>query len=401
MNTTVAVLLALMATLGCQPPERQEGDAHEHDPRGESLPDVHTADAPDNLLVIDPEMARDLRITTAAVEARTGGEAVTVLGELRVNEDVYAEVGSPVTARVLRLLASPGDVVRAGQPVAELQSVELGKAHAEYLAAKARTALARQTLRRKRHLGAERVVPQREVQEAEAEAAAAAAQLYAARAALRALGMSADDLDARGEGDASRFQLSAPIAGTILERAVTRGQMVEPARPLFRVADLSRLWLVVHAFERDAVRVKPGTPARITFPALPGRSFAGVVSLIGSQVDVASRTIPIRIDLANDAGVLRPGMSATAALPLADGTATVLAVPVAALQRVREGWCVFLPRGEGRFEVRPVGRGRDLGGEVEIVSGLRAGDTVVVDGAFLLKAEVEKARGAGGHDHEH
>jgi membrane fusion protein, heavy metal efflux system len=86
-------------------------------------------------------------------------------------------------------------------------------------------------------------------------------------------------------------------------------------------------------------------------------------------------------------------------LPIGDG-GTLLSVPVAALQRLHDAWCVFIPREKGRFEVRTVGRGRDLGGEVEVVSGLTAGETVVVEGAFLLKAEGEKAEGEGGH-HDH
>jgi cobalt-zinc-cadmium efflux system membrane fusion protein len=79
-----------------------------------------------------------------------------------------------------------------------------------------------------------------------------------------------------------------------------------------------------------------------------------------------------------------------------------VAVAVEALQRQPQGWCVFLPRAEeGVFEIRPVGRGRDLGGEVEVLSGLAAGERVVVDGAFLLKAEADKARGGGAGEHEH
>jgi cobalt-zinc-cadmium efflux system membrane fusion protein len=85
-------------------------------------------------------------------------------------------------------------------------------------------------------------------------------------------------------------------------------------------------------------------------------------------------------------------------LPLGHAEATLLAVPAAALQRVRERWCVFVPKDERTFEIRPVGRGRDLGGEVEIVSGLHAGETIVVDGAFLLKAETERGAGEGEHE---
>ena len=93
-------------------------------------------------------------------------------------------------------------------------------------------------------------------------------------------------------------------------------------------------------------------------------------------------------------------MSASAWFPLGDARSQIVAVPAAALQRSQEGWSVFVPRAPGAFEMREVGRGRDLGGEVEVLSGLAPGEIVVVDGAFLLKAEPEKARGDGGH-HDH
>jgi cobalt-zinc-cadmium efflux system membrane fusion protein len=399
MNAIVTFLFSLVIMMfGCQDSGHEKDEHHEH---AQAPPvEFQAAGTPDNLLSIDSEMLRDLRITTAPVEARTASENVTMLGELRVNEDAYAEVGSPIAARVFRVLASPGESVRPGQALAELQSVELGKARAEYLAAKARRDLAQRSLQRKRNLAVERIVPQRELQEAEAEEAAADATLRAAHAALQALGAAADNLDANGDTDTSRFPLRSPTGGTILERNVALGQLADPARPLFRIADLAQLWLIVHAFERDAVRVKVGTAAGAAFPALPGRTFSGTVRLVGSQVDLNSRTIPIRIELMNPGGLLRPGMSATASVLLETEGGVILAVPAAAPQRLQDGWAVFLPQTEDRFEIRPVGRGRDLGGEVEIVSGLQAGETVVVEGAFLLKAEAEKSRGEGEH-HAH
>src|SRR5262245_4006903 len=156
MNAIVTLLLVVVAVaLGCHNSEHEEAERHEH----ATAPTVafRAAGTPDNLVVIDPEMLRDLRITTAPVEARTAGEHVTMLGELRVNEDAYAEVGAPITARVLRLLASPGETVRPGHVLAELQSIELGKARAEYLVAKARRALAQHSLQRTRSLAAERI----------------------------------------------------------------------------------------------------------------------------------------------------------------------------------------------------------------------------------------------------
>jgi membrane fusion protein, heavy metal efflux system len=405
----VALLLATVSVASlcaCKRRPGAPGDDRGHDDHGHDQPArrasagdagehaMVAAAAPD-LLRVDPGMVRDLRITTARVESRPGGDGVSLLGELEPDQDSYAEVGSPIDGRVIRLAAAAGDVVKAGAPLAEVESVELGRARAAQVTAQAQAQLARQVAERKRQLVAENIAPGRELDEAEAAAKAAEAELGAARTTLRAFGAAASG------GMGSRLTLRAPVGGTVLERKVARGQAVGPAETLFRIADLRQMWLTVQAFERDALRVKPGAAARVTFPALPGRTFAGKVTWVGSQVEVSSRTIPVRVAVQNEGGLLRPGMSATAWLPVAGSGAAVVAVPMAAVQRLDREWVVFVPaRDAHSFSVRKVGRGRDLGGEVEILSQLRAGETVVVDGAFLLKAEAEKARGMGEH-HEH
>jgi cobalt-zinc-cadmium efflux system membrane fusion protein len=238
-------------------------------------------------------------------------------------------------------------------------------------------------------------VPLREVQEAESVAGEALAALRASRAAIAAFGVDppADDRD---DATSSTFVLRSPVAGSVIERSAVVGQMLDPSVPAFRIADLSTLWLTVHAFERDAVRIRQGVDARIVFPALPGQDFAGAVSVVGRFVERESRTVPVRIDVRNRANLLRPGMSATATLPVGDTGAAILTVPVASVQRVRNEWCVFLPKDTRHFEIRRIGRGRDLDTEIEIISGLAAGETIVVDGAFLLKAQAEK--GEADHD---
>jgi cobalt-zinc-cadmium efflux system membrane fusion protein len=394
----ILMIVALLGAPGCRRKAGEGGAAaekHEDEPHGHEAEHARVSEGTPGVLRIDPGMVRDLRVRTAVVESRPGGEGVTLLGELQVNQEAYAEVGTPVEGRVVRLAAAPGDVVKAGAPLLEIESVTLGRARAAEIAAEARAELSRQVVERKRRLVADNVAPGRELDEAQAESKAAEAELRAARASLRAFGASTSPTGS------ARFTLRAPIGGTVLERKAALGQNVDPQALLFRVADLRVLWLTVQAFERDALRLKPGTVARVTFPALPGQSFAGNVTWIGSQVDVASRTIPVRVTVDNAAGRLRPGMSASAWLPVGGRGAAVVAVPMAALQRLDENWVVFVPRKEATsFDVRRVGRGRDLGGEVEILSGLSAQDTVVVDGAFLLKAEAEKARGMGEH-HEH
>jgi cobalt-zinc-cadmium efflux system membrane fusion protein len=391
MNRNIWIIAALVVALASSC-KSKEAEGEHHEKEGNAT-EAH-AERPANILEVEETMLRDLRLTTTKVEQRPGGESVSVVGELQADQSRYAEVGAPVTARVVRILAVPGQTVRAGQVLAEAQSADLGRARAEHDAAEARVALARSALERKRAL-ADRIVPRREVQEAEADLAAALAELRAASATLQALGAVAT----RG-GDASRLPLVAPIGGTVIERNIALGQMIDPAHVAFRIGDLGSLWLVAHVFERDAVRVAVGATARITLAAFPGQAFSGRVTYIGREVEAASRTIPVRVELANPRQVLRPGMSATAWLGVSTAGQQVVTVPVAALQRVRDQWVVFVPTNERTFEIRNVGRGRDLQGEVEVLTGLRPGETVVVDGAFLLKAEAEKAEGGGDH-HDH
>jgi cobalt-zinc-cadmium efflux system membrane fusion protein len=351
----------------------------------------------DNVVQVSEEMLRDLRLTTSTVELHRGGEASSFLGELGVNLNAYAEVSAPLAARVVSLQAVEGQTVQRGDPLATLESGELAKARGDLATSEARHDLAQRALDRKRGLNAEKIVPAREVQEAEHEAVAADAQVGAARAALQSLGAS----DQAGDGASpSTLVLRSPVSGVVLERTLALGQTADPSKPLFRIGDLSTLWLTVHAFERDAVRLVTGAPARITFAALPDRMFQGSISLIGQRVDADSRTVAVRIDLPNRDRILRPGMSGTAWLPIGD-QGTWLAVPAAAVQRVRDRWCVFIPKDTRTFEIRPVGRGRDIAGEVEMLSGVRAGEAIVVDGAFLLKAETERSAADGAHAEKH
>jgi cobalt-zinc-cadmium efflux system membrane fusion protein len=391
MRLTWLVLLLAQACDGkpAKPSGEHEGaEATEHagsDTANGGKPHEHGPE----LIKIAPDMMRDLRVTTGKAQARAAGETVSALGELHVNEDAYAEIAAPVSARVTKVLAKPGDEVKAGQVLAELNSPELGQGRAELEAARSRLELARKTAERKRGLAADRLIPERELIEAQAALSEAEAAYKVAASSLRKFGGAAGD---------NALAIKAPLAGTIIERTVVVGQLADPSKTLFRVGDLSTLWLLAHVFERDAVRVQAGATGTASFAALPGKSTPAVIKWIGREVDKSSRTIEIRLDVPNPDGILRPGMSATVAIPLGEaGAAPVVVIPAAAVQRVGAGWAVFIPHGPGEFAIRPIGRGRDLAGEVEVLSGLAAGDEVVIDGAFLLKAEADKASG-GGHE---
>ncbi len=388
---TLCYLVVFLVAFGCQKksePIPHADDDHEHDEHEEP---GHAPEA--NVLRVNQSMLRDLRITTNAAELRTAADSANALGELRLDENTSAEVGSSIVARVRQVHASAGDLVRAGDPLIELDSVNVGEARAAANATAARVELARRNAERRRALAGEQIVSQREIDSAEAELLQATAEHNAALQSVRALGAS------RGAG--AGFTLRSPIDGTVIERNAVRGRLVDVEHSLFVIGDLRRLWFVAQAFERDALRVQVGRTARVTFAALPGETYTGQVSLVGSRVNPTSRTVEVRLDIENPRGILRPGMSARAQIPLGDIESRIVAVPLVSVQRLEDGWCVFIPRGEpGVFEVRPVGRGRDLSGEVEILQGVREGELIVVDGAFLLRAELEKSRG-GGSEHDH
>jgi cobalt-zinc-cadmium efflux system membrane fusion protein len=387
-----AAVVALVMTLACGPGNRpQESTDRPAPPQAE---ETHAEE--ENAIHLGDDMLRDLRISTAVVQERPGARQVSVLAEVAVDQSRYAEVAPPTGGQIVRVMVELNAPVTQGTPLAQLRSTELGRARADLLSAEARRDLAQQTLERKRSLAAERIVAAREVQEAEAAFRAADAEARAAVASLRALGVQQDDTG----DDSSVFYLRSPVGGRVIDRRAILGQYADPASALFTIADLSRVWLIAQAFERDAVNLRIGSIAHVTLAALPGQEFDGRVSQVGRQVDAGSRTVPVRVELTNANGVLRPGMSANARLEVAGETATILVVPAAALQRVGEQWLAFVPESPQEFEMRPVGRGRDLGNDVEVVSGLKAGETVVVEGAFLLKAEAEKRRG-GGDEHGH
>ena len=391
MNPRNPVLLfACLALFSCG---RSEPPKDEH-AKPESAAGALGHEDESNEVEIDESMIRDLRITTRVVESRPGGERAMLLGELAVDQRRYAEIATPAGARVVRVFVDAGDRVKQGDALAELTSPDLGRARADYVSASARVTLAESALERKRGLAAENIVPLREVQEAESTLAEARAAQRAGSAAIAGYGVDVPEGDDPPSG---AFVLRSPLAGWVTERNAVTGALTEPSIAAFKVGDLSTLWLTVHAFERDAVRIRKGTLAQLSFSALPGQDYEGRVTMVGRNVERESRTIPVRIDVANRTGELRPGMSAVAAVPIGDALEPILTVPVASVQRVRGEWRVFLPKEDDHhFEIRRIGRGRDLGGFVEVLSGLKAGDKVVVDGAFLLKAQAEK--GAAGHD---
>jgi cobalt-zinc-cadmium efflux system membrane fusion protein len=348
-----------------------------------------------DLVNLDDDALRDLRLTTTRARRQRATEEVLAFGEIALHEDAAADVVAPLPAVIERLAAPIGARVSKGQTLAVLRSPDLGRARAEIIATNAQIHAAEQHLTRQVAVVAAGVAPKRAEEQARMELAVARASQQAALAKLGALAVGLEV--PKDPERMARFVLRAPRSGTVSERPVLPGAAAPAGGLIYRIADLRRLWLIAHVYERESVRLRPGMPARVTLPAFPGDRFEGRVAVSTGIVDASSRTVVVRVSVADPKRRLRPGMAASAAFAVAMGAKAIVTVPVAAVQRVEGAWSVFLPRTKTSFERREVARGRELGGDLEILRGLREGEEVVVEGAFLLAAEAARTHETGEH----
>jgi cobalt-zinc-cadmium efflux system membrane fusion protein len=298
-------------------------------------------------------------------------------------------------------MASLGADVRAGQSLARIWSPEAAEATAALESARAAEQLARRSLERERALFERRVAAEREVLEAEAAVAKAAAETAAAAARLAAMGFSSVPGNAHGRDPV--VSVTSPIAGTVIERTASVDAPVGPDTVLFTIADLRTLWLTVRVPEGRAAAIRRGQAVDVSLAALPDRSVRGTIAYISPIVVPDTRTVDVRVEVPNRARDLRPGMSATARIDLPDAVSggaqePPLLVPRSAVQELNESTVVFVPAGERQFRAQAVRVGATYGSDVELLSGVEAGDRIVVRGAFTLKAQA--LRGAGA-DHQH
>lgn len=179
----------------------------------------------------------------------------------------------------------------------------------------------------------------------------------------------------------------APAGGTVLAKRIINGQRVSAGDELYRIADLSRVWVIADVAESDLADVRPGTPATVTFKAYPRQPVDGVVTFIYPEVRTETRTVRVRIEVLNPDELLKPDMYADVVFHVAADRAPVTSVPTSAVLDDGMRQIVLVAKGEGRFEPRPVKLGRRGDGYVEIVEGLRQGEEIVIAATFLIDAE--------------
>ena len=330
-----------------------------------------------------------LKVETLAQQAVA--DTITVTATIRPNQDRLARVAPRVEGRIVQVNASLGAQVKAGQSLAVLDSLAIGEAQSALLHAQSSQRVAQADFKRAESLIADEIIPQRDFLRANAEVEKASAELRAAQDKLRLLGGSA-----KADGAAnSTFALVSPLAGTVIQKKATVGELGTPSDPLFTVADLSRLWVEANLTEDNLAKVKVGSAATVSVTAYPGERFAGRVTYIASLLDKDTRTIPARIEVDNKDGRLKPEMFATATIDTTMGAAgakrEALSVPDAAILLLQGQPTVFVEE-HGGYEARAIEPGEKLSGRTVIKSGVAAGEKVVTSGAYALKARLLKSQ---------
>ncbi|HVA40300.1 MAG TPA: efflux RND transporter periplasmic adaptor subunit [Candidatus Binataceae bacterium] len=328
-------------------------------------------------------------IELGRIERRRLGSGISATAMVEADANRVAHVTSRISARAVKLLAQPGERVKAGQPLVVLNSVDLGKAKTDYLKARSLENIAAQHLRREQQLYEQKIAAQKDVLEAQAAHDSAFAQLKASRETLILL-IGPDEvrgLNWSGSGHPlSEFTLNSPIAGTLVRRDLTVGSLTDSNDDPMVVIDLDDVWVIANIFEHDLQGVALGESARITVEAYPGEPFNGTVRYIADTVDRQTRTIAARIEVNNPEHRLKPGMFAHAEIEASREGREVLVAPDAAIYQVGKRKIVFVAAGDNRFQVREVVLGRPDKGAVEVLSGLREGEQVVTQGGVTLKA---------------
>lgn len=354
-----------------------------------STPASKAASARDPNLVSAPASLSE-RLQVKPIERRAVSEPLSVVGRIEFDDQSVARIGSTVTGRVTEMNGTVGQTVNAGQVLAQLHSTELGNAQLAYIKANSQRELAAKAVERARLLLAADVIGTAELQRRETEWSIASVEQRAAADQLRVMGMSPKAIARTIDTGAitSSSSVVSTVSGVIVDRKVTRGQVVQPADEMFTVADLSRVWVVAKVPESQITQVQIGQPVTIEVTSYP-QPLRGRITWMADTVSPETRTVTVRTEVDNPRRVLRPAMLADVNIePL---PVDRLVVPAAAVVRENNQDHVFVRLPDGRFRLTRVTLS-DEAGEFRVVqSGLTGGEPVVVEGAFHLNNERKRA----------
>jgi cobalt-zinc-cadmium efflux system membrane fusion protein len=334
--------------------------------------------------------ADDRGIKLVAVKRALIGEIVATTAVVQPDDREVAKIASPIVARVVKLIADPGQQVAPGQPLAILTSSEVGQAKADFLKAKSLLEIATENLNREELLLKQKITPMKDVLDARAAQATAMAQYRATRETLRQL-IPNTDIDEIAWTDAhplAECPLTSPIAGTLVERKLIIGDLVDRNVDVMTVMNLAHVWVLASIYEHDLPAVAVGQEVRVRVDALPDKTFVGRVEYISDVLDPQTRTAQARIVVPNEDRRLKPGMFAKVDIA---GSASaikkdVLSAPASAIYDLDGRKAAFVQLTPNTYQARMLTLGAQGNDEVEVVSGLTPGDLVVTAGGLVLKS---------------
>ena len=329
-----------------------------------------------------------LAVTAAAVVQLS--EYFRATGTVQPIDNRVSEVSPLGRGRVVEVKAKVGDRVRAGQTLAvfdNLETIDLSaqeqSARAELAKLNAQLARATRQTERSRRLADIGAGSEKDYEFSKAEEQGVRASIQSEQAVL--LGIQQRLRRYGSSGNGALTVLKAPFSGVITKAQSSSGDVVEPGKEMFTVADLSKVWVQAEVYEKDLGRIRLGQNAAIRVDTYPGESFSGRVAYISDALDPQTRTARVRCEVENRQMRLKTEMFANIELPT-KFSKQALAIPSTALQDVEGKNVVFVQHSPTKFEARQVEKGVTINGQTEIVGGLSAGEKVVTQGAFHLKS---------------
>jgi cobalt-zinc-cadmium efflux system membrane fusion protein len=346
------------------------------------------------LLEMGVEAQKHVGLRVAAAESKQLTEYLQVTGTVQPIDSRVAQIRPLARGRLQQVAVRVGDRVDAGKVLATMDNIEATELASQVASARAElqrlksqmSAVARQAERNRRlvEIGA---APQKEYEFSVAEQRGLEENIRAQESTIAGLTTQLRRFGITNPqpGQIVTTTITAPFSGVVTKVDAASGQVVDSEDQLFSLADLSRVWVQAEVYEKDLGRVQVGQNAIVRFETYPGEDFTGRVTYISDVLDPQTRTARVRCEVANPGTRLKVDMFATVHVPTKFNRMAI-AIPQPAIQQVEQATVVFVRKGETQFEARRVQVGNTVGGAVEIVSGLREGEPIVVVGAFHLKS---------------
>lgn len=338
-----------------------------------------------NIVELSAEMAKG--ITVMKVGDAEIRDLLRIPGSIQVDEQRMARIGAPVTGRISDIDVVLGQHVKRGQVLATVNSTELAQNQLAYIKALQQISLQSKAVERAKALLDADVIAPAELQKRESELSGAKADLIAARNQLMVLGMSQANIDklSRSAQMDTFSNINARIAGTVISRKINLGQVVQPADELFVVADLSTVWAVAEVPEHQIDLIEKGQEVDIEIPAIYEKPIKGKLIFVGDVVNPETRTVTVRSEILNNKQEIKPDMLVSM-LVLSKPTKK-LSVPAQAIVRENDKNYVFVQIAPNKYRLREVTTDEEYQGNVAVINGLSAGETIIVEGAFHVNNE--------------